>query len=273
MPYTITNGIRTYFEDDTTGGDDPVPLVLLHGFTGSMGQWVAARPLLTDEHRVVVYDLRGHGRSDAPEDESSYSIQAYAEDLRALLDHLGVQHAHILGSSFGGMVALEFAFAYPERCATLILSDTSAGPRCTELSEAIAQREDGIDQQLAFARVQGKDALVAHELANNPLLRDDPRAAERFHQRWANLSLHGFLGAGRARSQRPDHHHELAQLTMPVLVIAGDLDVLVPAAEYLAHHIPHASLRLINHARHPAVADQPQGFVAVVRAFLSGLNA
>jgi 3-oxoadipate enol-lactonase len=274
MPYTITNGIRTHFEDDTgPDGSSTEPLVLLHGFTGSVAQWSEARPLLAAEHRVITYDLRGHGRTEAPEDLAVYSMDAYAADLRDLLDHLGIDRAHILGSAFGGMVALEFALHSPERVRTLILSDTSAGPRCIELSEPIAASEDGIERALAYAAEHGLSALVERELATRPELRADPHRREHFHEHWRRMTLHGFLGAGKARVERPDHHDDLDRLTMPVLIIAGDRDVLIPAAEYLHAHIPRSALRLVAGAGHPAVADQPHGFVAVVRGFLTAYAA
>ena len=273
MPYVRTNGIQTYYEEDAgpaAGAGEP--LVLLHGFTGSIAQWAAVRPLLAGEHRVICYDLRGHGRSDAPEELAAYTMDAYVEDLRGLLDALGIERAHVLGSAFGGMVALEFAFRYPQRVQSLILSDTSAGPRSIELSKAIAAYEDGIGRALAYAREHGLSPQVERELATIPQLRADPHRRERFHQQWRRMTLHGFLGAGKARAERPDRHHDLGRLTMPALVIAGDRDVLVPAAEYMHGHIPRSALRLINHAGHPAMADEPHGWVAMVRGFLAGLD-
>ncbi len=273
MPTVSTNGITTYYEiDEGPGPAAGEPLVLLHGFTGSISQWHDVRPMLATEHRLISYDLRGHGHSDAPDDLSGYTMETYAADLHALLDILGVTRAHILGSSFGGMVALEFAMRYPQRVRTLILSDTSAGPRCIELSEAIAAREDGIDRALAYAGEHGLSAHVERELATNPVLRADPHRREHFHARWRKMTLQGFLGSGKARAERTDYHDQLDRLEMPVLVIAGDRDVLVAAAEYLHAHIPHSALRLINNAGHPAVTDQPHGFDAVVRGFLKGLD-
>ena len=279
MPTVQTNGIQTYYEEEaaaheaTPSGASDEPLVLLHGFTGSIEQWAQVRPMLAaDGYRVIVYDLRGHGRTEAPADLDTYTMAAYADDLRDLLDALGIARAHVLGSSFGGMVALEFALRCPERLRSLILSDTSAGPRVMELSEPIAAREDGIARALAHAREHGLEAAVEQLLEMNPDLRADPTRVERFHARWERMTLHGFLGAGKARAERPDHHHDLHRLTMPVLIIAGDRDVLVPAAEYLHAHIPHSALRLVNNAGHPAVADQPHGFVAFVRGFLKGLE-
>lgn len=252
MPYLQTTDIQTYYEDDP--GPDAVgthPLVLIHGFTGSLAQWAAARPMLAAERQVIAYDVRGHGQSDAPEDPERYSMAGYADDLRALLDGLDLARVHLLGSSFGGMIALEFALQYPERLHSLILADTSAGPRCVELSELIAQREDGIAQALQTARATGQVAVGERQPA---------------------ISLHGFLGAGQARAERPDHHEDLHRLTMPVLVVVGDRDVLVPAAEYMDERLPQSQLRQINHAGHPAVRDQPHGFVAVVRGFLAGIE-
>jgi pimeloyl-ACP methyl ester carboxylesterase len=272
MPSVTVNGIQTYYEVDEGPAGAGEPLVLLHGFTGSLNQWRVVRPLLAAERTVITYDLRGHGHTDAPQDIESYSMPGYAEDLRALLDALSVERAHILGSSFGGMVALEFALRHPERVATLILSDTSAGPRCVELSEPLAAREEGIDRALAYAKEHGLTALVERELQTRPELRADPHQLEHFHARWRRMTLHGFLGAGHARATRTDHHDDLGRLHMPVLIIAGDRDVTVPAAEYMHLHIPGSALRIIAGAGHPAVAAQPDGFVAVVRGFLAGLK-
>jgi 3-oxoadipate enol-lactonase len=272
MPYVQTNDIRTHYEVDPGPPNGAEPLVLLHGFTGSIAQWAEVRPLLATQHRVIAYDLRGHGRTDAPQDLSTYTMAAYADDLRDLLDALGVARAHVLGSAFGGMVALEFALRYPERVRSLILADTSAGPRCVELSEPIAATEEGIERALTHARTHGLDSMVERLLATDPALRADPHRVEHFHARWRRMTLHGFLGAGKARAERPDHHDDLGRLTMPVLIVVGDRDVLVPAAEYMHAHIPRSALRLINHAGHPAVADQPHGFAAVVRGFLAGLD-
>lgn len=273
MPYLTTNDIRTHYEEDPgpAGRADP-PLVLLHGFTGSVAQWAEVRTLLNDEHRIIAYDLRGHGSSDAPEEIGAYSIEQYSDDLLALLDHFGIEAAHIVGSAFGGMVALEFALRHPERLRTLVLSDPSAGPRCIELSEPIAAQEDGIDRALAAAREHGLSTAVEAALATSPNLRADPYRLERFHARWQRMSLPGFLGAGAARAARPDHHGDLDRLKMPVLIIVGDRDVLVPAAEYMHAHIAQSALRLIHHAGHPAMEDQPLGYVAVIRGFLAGLN-
>jgi len=272
MPYLETNGITTYYEEDSGPPGSHAPLVLLHAFTGSIAQWSTIRPLLAAEHQVIAYDLRGHGQSTASVDESTYTITAYTEDLLALLDELRIDQADLLGSGFGGMVALEFALHHRERVHTLILADTSAGPRCVELSEAIAAREDGIDRAIAYAREHGLSAAVERELQTNPALRADPHRRDRFHARWKRMTLHGFLGGGKARAERPDRHGDLGRLTMPVLLVVGDRDPLVADAEYMHQHIPRSALRVINAAGDPAEADQPHGFVAVVRGFLTGLD-
>src|SRR5262249_34841843 len=156
--------------------------------------------ILAAEHRLICCDLRGHGRSDAPDDLATYTMEAYARDLLGLMDELGIAQAHILGSAFGAMVALEFALGFPERVRTRILSDASAGPRCIELSEPIAAMEDGLDRALAYAGEHGLSAAVERELATDPSLRGDPHQREHFEKRWRQMTLHGFLGAGRARA-------------------------------------------------------------------------
>lgn len=271
MPYATTHGIRTFYEEE---GDGP-PLVLIHGYTADATMWLRARPQLALHYRLIYYDTRGHGRSDAPEDPAVYSMADYAEDLCELLRALEIAAAHICGVSMGGMVALEFAFRYPEMVRGLILSDTSAGPSCVELSDAIRTREEQIAESEAYAAEHGIEALALRQLASARMpavVRADPYLRERFLSRMRALTTHGFVNAGRARRERSDYRDRLGELTMPVLVVAGEQDVLVPAAEELHAGIPGSAIAIIPGAGHPAVSDQPDAFCAAVLHFLRGLD-
>ncbi len=271
MPYATTNGIRTFYEEE---GNGP-PLVLIHGYTADATMWLRARPHLALHYRLIYYDTRGHGRSDAPEDPTVYTMADYAEDLRELLQALDIPAAHICGVSMGGMVALEFAFRNPEMVRGLILSDTSAGPSCIELSDAIRKREEQIAESEAYAAEHGIEALALRQLESERMpaaVREDPYLRERFLSRMRSLRTHGFVNASRARRERTDYRDRLGDLTIPVLVVAGEQDVLVPAAEELHAGILGSRLEIIPNAGHPAVSDQPDAFCAAVLQFLRGLD-
>ena len=271
MPYASTNGIRTYYEEDGSGP----PLVLIHGYSGDLTMWLRVRPSLALHYRLICYDARGHGRSDIPEDAALYTMAAYADDLRDLLRERGVDAAHICGASMGGMVALEFAMRYSQMVNGLILSDSSAGPGCVDLSEGIRMREEEIERSQAFASAHGIEALAVRQLETGRVpaaVRDDPYLRERFLSRMRSLTTHGFVNSGKARRERTDYSDQLAALSMPVLVVAGERDVLVPAAEHLHEHIPDSRLQIIPDAGHPAVTDQPQAFSAAVLAFLKEID-
>ena len=124
MPFAAVNGIRLYYE--WHGAEDGVPVVLTMGLGGDSTAWPFQLAALAPRHRVLVFDNRGAGRSDAP--DTAYTTRGMAEDLLALLDALGVERAHLLGLSLGGAIAQEAVLTAPARFASLQLHATWAGP-------------------------------------------------------------------------------------------------------------------------------------------------
>lgn len=118
MPRIRINGSMLHYQQLGEGRN----LVLIHGLLGNLAFWYfSVLPELLRDFRVCLYDMRGHGRSDMP--RSGYRSAEMAEDLRGLLDHLGIEHAHVAGHSFGGAVALHYAAHYPQRVLSLTLAD------------------------------------------------------------------------------------------------------------------------------------------------------
>src|ERR1041385_7030000 len=128
MPLINLEHIRLYYEEH---GQGP-PLVLAHGHACGVRSWDPQMRGLTDQYRVIVYDARGHGLSEAPREPSAYSQQHMVDDLCGLMDHLRIRTAAVGGLSMGVNVALNFAFAHPRRVSALILADTGAGSDDTE---------------------------------------------------------------------------------------------------------------------------------------------
>ncbi len=123
MPLAELENIRLYYEKHGRGPT----LILAHGHACGVRSWDPQLRGLADHYRVVVYDARGHGLSEAPDDATAYSQQHMVDDLCELMDHLGLARVALGGLSMGGGVVLNFAFAHPDRVSALIVADTGAG--------------------------------------------------------------------------------------------------------------------------------------------------
>lgn len=135
MPWVETNGIETYYEDY---GNGP-PLVVLHGATADHQVWAEQLQPLTDEYRVILYDLRGHGKTGGA-DGDRYTIETYVEDLRTLLTELGLDQPAVLGHSWGGMIGYVFATEYPDHISAL-MTVGSATPKMFSRRERLFKIE------------------------------------------------------------------------------------------------------------------------------------
>ncbi|MEP7356299.1 MAG: alpha/beta fold hydrolase [Anaerolineales bacterium] len=245
-------------------------LLLLHGYPLSRRLWRPQLEYLTDAAHVIAPDLRGHGDSDAR--EGPYTMDQLADDAVALLDSLGLsQPAVVAGLSMGGYVALALCRRHPSRVAGLILAATKAG---ADSPEAQANRE----KSAALAREKGVEAIADSMLPKmfapatytaNPGLVAEARAM------MAATPLNGVVGDLLGMKVRPDSTALLAQITIPVLVIHGQEDQLIPAREAEATHagLPNARLALVPNAGHLLNLEQPEAFNAEVRTFLQSLSA
>ncbi|HEV7216068.1 MAG TPA: 2-succinyl-6-hydroxy-2,4-cyclohexadiene-1-carboxylate synthase, partial [Chloroflexota bacterium] len=245
-----------------------VPLVALHGFTGSAATW---RRCLGDAGTATApyaVDLVGHGRTDSPADLEHYSMPAVVADLVALLDRLTLPRVALLGYSMGGRVALQFAVAHPERVVGLLLESASPGiadpgeraaRRCSD--EALADRilRDGVP---AFVAEWEALPLFRSQARLPPAVREAQRA-QRFENNPLGLanSLRG-MGAG---VQDPVWD-ALPRLTMPVLLLTGaEDDKYVALARAMADRLPAAELIVAPAAGHTIHLEHPRLFQEAVR--------
>ena len=250
---------------------DGFPLLALHGFTGSTATW---RPFAVSwpGHRIIAVDLIGHGASEAPADESRYTMAHCTADLTALLDALDVEWAALLGYSMGGRVALQFALAAPERIAALVIE--SASPGIEDADEravrAAADRAlaDGIERDGIEVFVDRWEALPmwATRAALPEPVRQRLRA-QRLRNSTAGLanSLRG-MGAG---AQEPVLNR-LGELRMPVLLIAGEEDAKYrQLAHDMRERIRDAHINIAEGAGHAAHLERPAAFAPLVKEFLT----
>jgi YbgC/YbaW family acyl-CoA thioester hydrolase len=241
------------------------PAVLfVHGYPVDRTLWRAQLAGL-DGWRRIAPDLRGLGRSDAP--DLGYSMATYAEDLAALLDALGVEDVVLVGLSMGGYIAFEFLRRYRPRVRALVLMSTRAEPDSVEGKRAR-------DAAAALARDGGARAIADQMLGRVLAEGTSPEVAAEVRRMMEAAPVPGLVGALAAMRDRPDSTPLLAELAeLPTLVVVGEDDALTPpvAARAMAEAIPGARLEVIAGAGHFPPVERPAETTRVLRGFLTSL--
>jgi pimeloyl-ACP methyl ester carboxylesterase len=265
MPKVTVSGAELYCEEHGRGE----PLVLVPGFGTGLWIWYRQVPAFAERFRVIVFDPRGVARSRAS--DAPFTMRDLAEDLAALLEELKVKKAHVLGASFGGFVAQEFALAHPELTRSLILCCTSYGgaghvPPAPETLAAIASTK-GLNTQarvrenllLAFSPrfVEAQPAEV--ERVINLRAENDVPESSYLRQLQAAVAFDAAARVGRVE--------------VPTLVMTGDADRIVPHENSLnlAAAIPGATLRIIEGGSHAFFIEQAGEFNRAVVEFVERL--
>jgi 3-oxoadipate enol-lactonase len=244
------DGCALYHEIHGTDAADP--LVLLEGLGGDIPGWRRNIPTLARELLVVAYDLRGNGRSCEP--EGRCTMATFTDDTVALLDHLGIETAHVYGQSFGGMVAQELALNHPERVRTLILACTHAGPtHAIALPDAVPKSEPW----RALYAPTFPDEHPEHVAEDLRIGAQQPHHPVGGRRQWEAM-------------QDFDSFDRLPALMMPALVLHGTQDrTVAPAnAELLASRIPGAELRWLEGAGHLYHSERAAEADAIVLDFV-----
>lgn len=252
------------------GGNGP-PLLLLHGFTGSVASWQPHLAAFQTDRRTIAVDLLGHGRSDSPPDPERYRMERCVADLLALLDRLGVGRTDVLGYSMGGRVALHLAAAASDRLGALILESSSPGLADPAERAARVRADEELADRIeregvpAFVRYWTQLPLFASQARLPAEVRARLRAQrlQNNPQGLAN-SLRG-MGTGR---QDP-LWNRLATLPIPTLLIVGELDQKYRGlAQQMAAAMPTAQITVVRSAGHAVHLEQPVAFDAAVVEFL-----
>ena len=231
-----------------------VPLLLTHGFGATAGMWDPNIDALSVDRPVIVWDQRGHGSSDAPDDMDRYSEQIGVADMAAILDAAGVDRAVLGGMSLGGYLSLAFHVAHPQRVAALVLVDTGPGYRNDaardEWNAWVERRAQQLERGEAATDFSAEVAQAVHEHPEGL-----PRAAR------------GVMAQKDARVIT-----SLDSITVPTLVIVGAQDTdFLASADYMHRKIPNSRKVVIDNAGHAANMDQPEAFNTAVRELLEQL--
>jgi len=257
------------------GGEGPV-LLLLHGMAGSSLTWVPAMTLLQSDYTVLAPDFLGHGASEKP--LGDYSLGNFASTMRDFLDLLGIDRATVVGQSWGGGVAMQFAYQFPERCERLVLVDAGGLGR-------------EVNWILRLMALPGGEYLM-------------PALFPAFVRNWGDPVIRRFGGRGFRNSQAAEMWRSYKSLTdaesrhafvrtmrsvidpggqsvsavdrlyltahMPTLIVWGDHDKIIPVDHaYLAHEaIPNSRLEVMEGVGHYPHVEEPVRFVEILRDFL-----
>lgn len=258
------NGIRLAYDDHGTG----LPLVFLHAFPLNRTMWAPQVAPLSQHFRTIAIDLRGHGESDAP--LWSFSLDQYADDVSALLDHLAIPQAVLIGLSMGGYISLAFSKRHSHRLQALVLADTRA-------QADSAEGRAGRYQLAQTAYTKGTTAVAATmlpKLLGSTSLQHKPELVDYIRDTIHQAPVSGILADLMAMAARPDSLPHLRTITCPTLVVIGQEDFTTPLAdaELMAREIPNARLAIIPAAGHVSNREQPEVFNDLLRGFVGGLS-
>jgi pimeloyl-ACP methyl ester carboxylesterase len=250
-------------------GDGP-PVLLLHGLGCGKRMWVHQSRALKARFRVIAYDQRGHGGSDAPSMAARYSASHLARDLAGVLDALQIDRAAIVGFSLGGGPALALAASRPERVSHLVLADVGAGADEPVKIEALARR------WVDLIRRGEADELVCDMLRSELFKVYARRSLRRRNHMAALIRATPLDGLRFTLSEVLAKRKSLFRLTgvlrsiqVPTLVMVGEFDyVCSKAARLLAQTIPNATLKIIANSGHMVPLEQPAAFNAALMEFL-----
>jgi pimeloyl-ACP methyl ester carboxylesterase len=271
MRVTVDDGVG--LEVQLAGPDDAPGLLLVHGFGGAKEDFADHVGALAAHHRVVVFDHRGHGASDAPDDPAAYSLDRLAADTVAVANATGLRDLRLLGHSMGGMVARRIVLTHPERLDALVLMSTSPGP------------PPGLDQELVefgveVVRTDGMTELKRLQDELDPLgspsyrrvLEERPGFTDYVARKWASLAPAMWSALAVEIVSQPDQLAEMAAVRCPTLVIVGDEDtVFVEPSRSLAATVPDAALAVIPQAGHSPQFENPDAWQSTLRGFLRSL--
>jgi len=272
MPSAHINGVELYYEETGSG----TPLVLVHEFAGDYRSWEPQVRHFSRQYRVITYNARGYPPSQVPEDPAAYSQDIAVADLLGVMDHLGLEKAHVVGFSMGGYAALIFGMRHPGRCLSLTIVGCGYGSGedrtkweadVTQVAERIAA--EGMEQAAEFygrgpTRVQFMDS--------------DPRGWEEFFLQLKASSTTGhaltMLGVQRQRPSVDALAPQMRQLRVPTLIITGDEDepCLEPGL-LMKRSIPSSALVVMPRCGHTVNLEAPAAFNGHVEAFLGLVDA
>lgn len=255
MPFLERGGVRIYYEVHGQG----TPLLLTHGFSSTSEMWQGQIDVLSKEYKLITWDMRGHGRTDYPDDSSAYSEPHTVADMAAIMDQVAGpgSRAIVGGLSLGGYMSMAFYSTHPERVISLLIIDTGPG----------FKKDTARDGWNKYAHNTG-DFFDTEGL--KPLQSASPERSQVSHR-----NAKGIAHAARGMLTQRDAVviNSLGSIKVPAMVLVGENDTgFLAATDYMASKIPGAKKVIIPKAGHAANIDNPEAFNTELMAFLGGLE-
>ncbi|VIO75868.1 Arylesterase [Bradyrhizobium ivorense] len=274
MPYaTADDGVRLYFEETGSGH----PVILVHEFAGDLRSYEPQMRHFGKRYRTIAYNARGFPPSDVPEQVASYSQARAADDILAVLDHIGADKAHIVGLSMGGFATLHFGLRHHARALSLCIGGCGYGAE-------LDKRETFRAEADVIANTIRKDGMpaFAERYAYGPTRvqyeNKDPRGHAEFK---AMLAEHSAVGSANTQQgvqkERPSLYtltDEMKRITVPTLIITGDEDwpCLLPGI-LMKQNIPSAALAVMPNCGHAINIEEPDEYNRIVSDFLAQVES
>jgi pimeloyl-ACP methyl ester carboxylesterase len=247
--YAEINGARIYYEVMGQGQ----PMVLIHGYPLSGDLFREQKQALSRNFQVVTLDLRGFGRSQAPDDEAS--ISTYAQDVIALMDKLNIQQAVVCGHSMGGMATLEIYKQAPDRVRAMVLIDTA-------VSAPIANQNmwRGFGEQAKEKGVESIAPLLVPQMLTGKARMKNQQLVTHVENMIKQTSVNGAVGGGKALAAQPDYTSMLGSIRVPTLILVGVEDVVTPISfsKDMNQAITNSKLVMIEGGAHAAIIEEAQ---------------
>lgn len=261
MPHLTTDdGIKLYYEETGTG----IPIVFIHEFAGDVRSYEPQVRHFARSYRCITFNARGYPPSDVPKDAERYSQERARDDIRAVLDALKIDKAHIVGLSMGGFAALHFGFTYPERSRSLVVAGCGYGAAPNERAKFAEEAETAAKR---FEEITMAKAAEAYALGPTRVQfqNKDPRGWREFAAQLAEHSTEGaaltMRGVQKRRPSLFDLVDKMKTITVPTLIMTGDEDwpCLEPAL-LMKRTIPSAGLVVMPNSGHGINLEEPAMF-------------
>lgn len=274
MAFAIADdGVRLDY--DVTGSGETI--VFVHEFAGDMRSWEPQMRHFGRQYRCIAYNARGYPPSDVPEKPSSYSQARAADDIKAILDAVGADTAHVIGLSMGGFATLHFGFRHPTRARSLCIGGCGYGAE-PEQRQRFQAEADAIAKLLATDGMAKFAETYAHGPTRVQFENKDPRGFAEFKRMLAEHSALGSantqLGVQRERPSLYTLVGEMKKLTVPTLIITGDEDwpCLLPGI-LMKQNIASSALVVMPNAGHAINLEDPGEYNRIVGDFLSTVES
>jgi 3-oxoadipate enol-lactonase len=273
MPHAkAADGVRLYYEEAGSG----TPIIFVHEFAADYASWEPQMRYFARRHRCIAYSARGYAPSDVPASADAYTYQHFAGDVIAVLDHLGIAQAHVVGLSMGGYSTLQVGLRRPERALSLTLAGTGSG------AERWYTDEFRKNARATAAQMEkdGAQVLRTYGLGPTriPFLVKDPRGYREFADALARHDIGGSAKTLRGfQAGRPsiyDFEQDLHRITLPTLIVCGDEDdPCIEPSLFLKKHIAASGLAMFPKAGHTVNLEEPALFNETLERFLALVDA